>query len=71
MRTTVPPAFIMAFAGAEGPHTIRFRPTDEWDEHHTDGGNVRFPPTQILLLGCFDPIAAASQVITAEFSIRY
>lgn len=31
MRTTVPPAFDMTFAGPEGPYTILFRPTDEWD----------------------------------------
>ena len=31
MRTTVPTAFDMTFAGPEGPYTIKFRPTDEWD----------------------------------------
>jgi hypothetical protein len=31
MRTTVPPAFSMTFSGLEGPYTIRFEPTDEWD----------------------------------------
>src|SRR3954468_22924459 len=31
MRTTVPPAFSMTFLGPEGPYTIRFEPTDDWD----------------------------------------
>src|SRR4051812_35709769 len=31
MRTTVPPAFSMTFSGPEGPYTIRFEPTDDWD----------------------------------------
>ena len=31
MRTTVPEAFTMYFAGPEGTYTINFRPTDEWD----------------------------------------
>jgi hypothetical protein len=31
MRTTVPQAFSMTFNGPEGPYTIHFRPTDEWD----------------------------------------
>ena len=31
MRTTVPPAFSLSFTGAEGPYTVRFHPTDEWD----------------------------------------
>ena len=31
MRTSVPPAFNMTFAGPEGSYTITFRPTDEWD----------------------------------------
>lgn len=31
MRTTVPQAFSMSFAGPEGPYIIHFRPSDEWD----------------------------------------
>ena len=31
MRTTVPAAFSLAFKGPEGPYTIQFEPTDEWD----------------------------------------
>jgi hypothetical protein len=31
MRTTVPPAFSLSFTGEEGPYTVRFQPTDEWD----------------------------------------
>jgi len=31
MRTTVPPPFSMTFTGPEGPYTVHFRPTDEWD----------------------------------------
>lgn len=31
MRTTVPAAFSLAFAGPEGRYTIQFEPTDEWD----------------------------------------
>jgi hypothetical protein len=31
MRTTVPLAFSLSFTGAEGPYTVRFQPTDEWD----------------------------------------
>lgn len=31
MRTTVPAAFDVAFTGPEGPYTIQFKPTDQWD----------------------------------------
>src|SRR4029453_15640820 len=31
MRTTVPPPFSMSFIGPEGPYTIQFHPTGEWD----------------------------------------
>jgi hypothetical protein len=31
MRTTVPPAFDLSFAGTEGAYIIKFQPTDEWD----------------------------------------
>ena len=31
MRTRVPPAFNISFTGSEGPYTIHFHPTDEWD----------------------------------------
>lgn len=31
MRTKVPPAFSMKFSGPEGPYTLRFNPTDDWD----------------------------------------
>lgn len=31
MRTTVPAAFDVAFIGPEGPYTIHFTPTDQWD----------------------------------------
>src|SRR5687767_8465348 len=31
MRTTVPSAFTLSFTGPEGPYTIRFEPTDDWD----------------------------------------
>jgi hypothetical protein len=31
MRTTVPPAFTISFVGPEGPYTVRFQPSDEWD----------------------------------------
>ena len=31
MRTTVPDAFSLVFTGPDGPYTIRFEPTDEWD----------------------------------------
>ena len=31
MRTTVPPAFDLTFAGPENSYTIKFQPTDESD----------------------------------------
>jgi hypothetical protein len=31
MRTNVPPTFSLSFTGAEGPYTVHFQPTDEWD----------------------------------------
>jgi hypothetical protein len=31
MRSSVPPTFNMSFAGPEGPYTVHFRPTGEWD----------------------------------------
>ena len=31
MRTTVPPAFSLAFTGPEGTYTVKFEPTDDWD----------------------------------------
>lgn len=31
MRTTVPAAFSITFAGLEGEYTVNFRPTDDWD----------------------------------------
>lgn len=31
MRTRVPEAFSLSFTGPEGPYTIHFEPTDEWD----------------------------------------
>lgn len=31
MRTKAPHPFAITFAGEEGPYTIHFQPTDEWD----------------------------------------